>query len=92
MLGGADSSRDWAMLSNLRNVMEDFWRINTGMVESGAESPYAIASSRIEDLAVPKLVQPTTDILTEDTYTVLCRALWVLDFPDSMVKGVIDAR
>lgn len=92
MLGGADSSRDWAMLSNLRNVMEDFWRINTGMVESGAESPYAIASSRIEDLSAPKLVQPTTDILTEDTYTVLCRALWVLDFPDSMVKGVIDAR
>ena len=92
MLGGTTAARDWALLSNLRNVMQDFWRMNTGMIESGAESPYTEASQAIENLAAPELVQPATDILVEDTYTVVCQAEWVLNFPDSFVKGVIDAR
>lgn len=92
MLGGTTAARDWALLGNLKNVMEDFWRINTGMIEAGAESPYAEASSAIENLAAPELVQPTTDILLEDTYTVICQARWDLEFPDSFVKGVIDGR
>lgn len=92
MLGGTTAARDWAILGNLRNVMQDFWRINTGMVEAGAESPYAEMSAAIEDLAAPVLVQPTTDIVLEDTYTVLCQAQWLLEFPDAMVKGIIDGR
>lgn len=92
MLGGADSARDWALLSNLRNVMQDFWRINTGMIEAGAESPYAEASLAIENLAAPEIVQPATAIIKTDSFTVVCQTQWVLEFPDSMVKGVIDAR
>lgn len=92
MLGGTTAARDWGLLGNLRNVMQDFWRINAGMVEAGAESPYAEASEAIENLAAPDIVQPTTAIIEEAEYTVICQAQWVLDFPDAMVKGIIDAR
>lgn len=92
MLGGTTAARDWAILGNLRNVMQDFWRINTGMVEATAESPYDLASLAIENLAAPEIVQPATAIITTAQYTVVCQAEWLLDFPDAMVKGIIDAR
>lgn len=92
MLGGVNASRDWSILQNLKNVMEDFWRINTGMIEAGAENPYDIASAAIENLVVPELVQPSTAIIESATWTWFCRAEWVLDFPDSFVKGVLDGR
>lgn len=92
MLGGTNSSRDWAILSNLKNIMEDFWRINTGMIETGAENPYDIASQQVENLVVPEIVQPSTAIIEAETWTWFCRANWTLEFPDTFVKGVLDGH
>jgi hypothetical protein len=89
MLGGANSARDWGILQNLRSIMEDFWRINAGMIESSAESPYDHASVAVENLVVPPIVQPSTAIIEAETWTWICQADWLLDFPDSMVPGIL---
>lgn len=89
MLGGVNSGRDWGILQNLKSIMDDFWRINAGMIEDGAESPYDHASIAVENLVVPPIVQPSTAIIEAETWTWICVADWLLDFPDSMVPGIL---
>lgn len=81
----------WAILENLRNVMNDFWRINAGLVETGAESPYADISSEIGDLVSPPMVNASGS-LDAMTYTVLCKSTWTLDFPGSSIPSRLDAN
>lgn len=88
-------SREWAQLGNLRNIMQDFWKINVGMAETGAESPYAEASSTIEDLVAPEIVMPSTATVVtipSPGFTWLCWATWDLDYPDSSVPGLLAAH
>lgn len=84
------TTSDWAILENLRNVMNDFWRINTGMVEAGAESPYAQISSAIGDLVSPVMVNPAASLVNPATYTVMCHATWLLDLPGSSIPDTLD--
>jgi len=86
------NAQRWAILENLRNVMNDFWRINTGMVEAGAESPYAVISSAIGDLVSPLMIDPDTTLLDPMSYTALCRATWVLDLPGSSIPSTLAAN
>lgn len=84
-------AQEWAMLENLRSIMEDMWRINVGLVEAGAESPYAEVSALIEELVAPSIIQPAAAKLIAQTYTVFCRARWIIDMPDSSVPRVLKA-
>lgn len=83
---------DWAILGNLKNVMQDFWRVNAGMVDAGAESPYVEASLAIEELVAPDIVQPSTATIAAVQWTWLCHATWLLEFPDSSVPKTLDGR
>lgn len=82
--------KDWAILENLRNVMDDFWRINTGMIESGAESPYDFISKAVGDLVSPTMVQPATPLMVSASVTFMCQATWFLDFPGTSVPGTLE--
>lgn len=84
---------NWGILGNLDNVMDDFWRINAGLVEAGAESPYAEISAQIEDLVAPPIHQPATGVIgpaTSLTFMVACK--WVMDFPEESFTGPLKAN
>lgn len=82
----------WAILENLHNVMNDFWRINVGMIESSAESPYSEISEAIGDLVSPDMINPSSTMLEPMAYSVLCTAEWLLDMPNSSIPNVLDAK
>lgn len=83
-----NSPQQWGILQNLRNVMEDFWRIQVGMTEAGAETPYAEISTMIGDLVSPDMVQAST-FVDPLAYRVLCHATWLLDMPGSSIPGTL---
>lgn len=85
------SAGSWGILSNLDNVMDDFWRINAGLIESSAESPYAEISAQIENLVAPEIIMPSTATIVTSSFTFLCTATWLLDFPDESFPGVLKA-
>lgn len=98
LLGDTQSSvstpstiKKWAILENLRNVMEDFWRINTGMIEAGAEDPYSLISTNVANLVAPDMVDPS-DLMDPQTYTFMCRATWVLEFPGSSIPNTLEGN
>lgn len=78
----------WAILRNLRNVLGDFWRINTGMVDSGAESPYDLISAAVQDLVVP-VVQDDVGLFFGLDFNYLTKVTWTIDYPgDSIPKSI----
>lgn len=93
ILGGSGAAKQWAILGNLRNAMGDFWRMQTGLAEAGAESPYLDVSLAIEDLVAPPITMPTTATIVSVTpWTYMCKATWVLDYPDSFIPGTLAAH
>lgn len=88
-----NTAQGWGILSNLDNIMDDFWRINAGMIEAGAESPYAEISAQVEDLVAPEIVMPATATITQMTsMTFLMTCRWLLDLPDESFPGVLKAN
>lgn len=87
-----NTAANWGVLENLRSIMQDFWRINTGMIEATAESPYDVASARIADLVSPDMINPATTLVAPQAFTVMCHCTWLLEMPDSQVSGVIAAQ
>lgn len=81
----------WSILENLRNVMQDFWRINVGMIEAGAESPYADISTAVANLVAPDS-SADAGMLVPLAWRVLCLCTWVIDFPGSEVPTVLDGN
>ncbi|HIB65852.1 MAG TPA: hypothetical protein EYO33_12270 [Phycisphaerales bacterium] len=84
-------SKTWAILENLRNVMQDFWRINVGLIESNAESPYSDISSAVTNLVSPDSIA-VAGMLVALEYRVLCTTTWVVDFPGTEVPNVLDGN
>lgn len=82
---------DWALLANVKNVMQDFWRINAGMVEATAENPYAQAAESIQDLVAPAIIQPAADVIFARTYNFLCASTFLLEFEADMVPKTLKA-
>lgn len=88
-----NAAHKWATYGNLRNAMGDFWRLQTGIVEGTAESPYAEISQTIEELVAPPIVMSSTaEIITTAVFTYMCNATWVLDFPDSFIPKTLAAH
>lgn len=82
----------WAIMENIRNVMEDLWKMQVGMVEAGAESPYAEGVSFIAELLAPKMINPASTLLDPMQLTVFCMADWVLEFPGNSIPNTLDAK
>lgn len=92
---GSTGARDWAILSNLRNVLGDFWKINVGMIESGAESPYDIVSSAIQELVTPLMIDNDIDNSTmfqDLSWIYVCKSQWTIDYPSDSIPNKIDAQ
>jgi len=81
----------WAILENLRNVMQDFWRINAGMIEAGAESPYAEISTQIGNLVAPEMVEAAVR-LDPMLFVFMCRATWTIEFDPLSIPNTLDAN
>jgi len=84
-------SREWAILRNLRSALQDFWRINTGMIEAGAESPYDFVSTAIQQLVTPKMYDDQ-DQFEDTSWTYLCETTFVMDYPGDSIPNVIKAQ
>lgn len=83
---------EWYMMANMDETLRDFGKINAGLIEVGAESPYAEASSLIRDLVAPDMLDETTTKYASQSYDVLCVATWVLEFPGESLPRTLDGR
>lgn len=88
-----DTSQNfWAIMENVHNVMNDMWRMQTGLTETGAESPYDTISLVMGDWIAPDMINPSTSLLDPMQYTAFCIADWVIEAPDTSIPNVLDAN
>lgn len=88
------SAAEWYMLQNMDSTLEDMAKAQAGLTEAGAESPYANASTLLEEVLAPPMVDESVASLYNTlAYDVLCVSTFVLEYPNSSIpKGAIDAR
>lgn len=86
------SPNSWGIMENIRNVMNDMWRMQTGMIEAGAESPYDLVSTIVGDWVAPNMIDPVSTLLDPMQHTAFCIADWVLEVPDSGIPRTLDAN
>lgn len=73
----------WGMGMHLREILQDFWKVNAGLIEVGAESPYADASTYIQELVAPNVLDESTTLFDDsDPMTAFMECTWIMDFPD----------
>lgn len=86
------NSKAWAIYENIKNVMNDFWKMQTGLTEAGAESPYDTVTTILTELLSPKMINPVSSLLDPMQYTAFCVADWLIDIPDKSIPNVLDAN
>lgn len=88
-----DTPAKWAMLANLRNILGDFWRMQTGLTEAGAESPYADVTTAIRELTAPDMLDETSTLFDDtNPITALMDCTWELEMPDNTIPRTLDGR
>lgn len=86
------SASAWAILENIKNVMNDMWKAQVGLMDVGAEGPYSDISAKIADLVAPAPINPSASLLDPMQYTCFCIADWVLEIPDTTIPSTLDAN
>lgn len=82
----------WAVMENIKNVMNDMWKMQTGLTEGSAERPYDFISATIGDWLSPNMIDPSSTLLDPMQYTAFCIADWIFDVPDTGIPRVLDAK
>lgn len=82
----------WYQLANMTDTLRDFAKINAGLVEAGAESPYANATSRIQDLIARDMLDESSTLYNSMSWTGLLTATFFMDFPGDSLPGTLDGR
>lgn len=73
---------EWAIMENLESALDDFWKIQTGLIEVGAESPYSDISLLLEDLIAPPIFTPVSpDLIDIVAWNAYCEMTWEIDIP-----------
>lgn len=83
---------EWYMLQNLRDTLRDMGKAQAGLIEAGAESPYADASTVIRDVVSKDMLDESTTLYNSMTWDALIVATWLLDFPGDSIPKSIDGR
>ena len=86
------SAAEWYMAQNMNETLRDMGKMQAGLTEAGAESPYAEASSLIADLVAPSMLDESTTMYRSCAYDVLCVATWLLEFPGESLPRTLDGR
>lgn len=81
--------KEWTMLGNLRAILKDMWKMQMGGSEAGAIEPYASASTLIENLVAPDIVQPSTAMVKTTTWNCFAVTTWLLDLPEQAAIGML---
>lgn len=73
----------WGMGTHLKEILQDFWRIQVGLIEAGAESPYVDAANYIQELTQPDMLDESSTLYDDAAaFTALMECTWEMDFPD----------
>lgn len=72
----------WGLGMHLKQLLDDFWRLQVGLVESGAETPYSESVTYIQDLVSPDMLDEASTLYYADAITAMVEATWVMRFPD----------
>lgn len=86
------SAGEWYMLANLKETMRDFGKMNAGLTEAGAISPYLNASVLIGDTVAPDMIDESTTQYNAMSWQALVVATWVLEFPSESIPNTLDGR
>lgn len=82
----------WGMGMHLKEMIRDFWRIQAGLIEAGAESPYADATTYIQELVAPDMLDESTTLYGNTAaLTAHVDVTWVLEFPDGDPVNTLSA-
>jgi len=73
------SPGEWAILENIDSALEDLWKIQTGLIESGAESPYAEITTLLEDLIAPPMFTESTSYFVGVTWKAVLECTWEIE-------------
>jgi len=84
-IGVADTPTDheWQMLTWLEVFLFDHWKQITGLIETGAETPYVDATNFITALLEPLVQENTAGSYFATTFIVWCSATWQVSVPGS---------
>lgn len=67
---------EWSMLQFLEVFLYDFWKQLLGLIETGAETPYAEAASFLTQLLEPTVIEETAGAYLSATRTVYSGTTW----------------
>lgn len=80
----------WARHMHLKEIVSDFWKAQAGMLEAGAESPYAEAVNSIQTLVAPDMLDESATLFDDaNPITAMIVATWDIDYPDNATPKVL---
>lgn len=82
----------WYQYANMTDTLRDFAKINAGLTEAGAETPYSQATVRIEELVARDMLDESSTLYAGMSWTCLVVATWFLDFPGDSLPKTLDGR
>ena len=81
---------EWAIMENMQSALDDLWKIQSGLVETTAESPYSDITTLLEDLiAPPMFTQSGTTMLTSVGWNAWLEMTWELELQARSQPSVI---
>lgn len=86
------SGSKWWMLQNMDATLLDMSKAQAGLLEAGAESPYADATAAIVEMIAPTMKDESVTLFKSLTWTVLCVCTWVVELPETSIPKVLDGR
>lgn len=86
------SSAQWYQLQNMDETMRDFAKMQAGLTDAGAISPYFDATALIADLVARDMLDESGTLFNSVSWTTLVTATWLLDFPGNSLPKTLDGR